>query len=82
LDRFDLYDFVTATVDYDKQRFSDAILVTGHTPTFKIGEEWRGKVYRENNHLAIDTGGVFGGTFACVCLDTGEAFYAAGTQPV
>ena len=75
---FSLYDYITAaTIDYNRVYFKDAILVTGHTPTFHIGEKYRGKVYRRNNHLAIDTGGVFnvGGTFSCVCLDTGEDFY-------
>ena len=75
LDSFDLKDYVTATIDYSKIYFKDAILVTGHTPTFHLGEEWRSKVFRANNHLAIDTGGVFGENFACVCLDTGEEFY-------
>ena len=75
LDRFDSKDYVTATVDYGRIYFKDAILVTGHTPTFHIGEEWHGKVLRGNNHLAIDTGGVFGENFACVCLDTSEEFY-------
>jgi len=75
LHTFDLYDFVTAVIDYKKVYFKDAILVSGHTPTFHRGEEWHGKVYRANNHLAIDTGGVFGEVFACVCLDTGEEFY-------
>jgi hypothetical protein len=66
---------MSADCDFSKKYFTDAILVTGHTPTFNIGEEWRGKVFRGNNHLAIDTGGVFGGAFCCVCLDTGEEFY-------
>ena len=76
LDSFDICDYAAAETDYGRVYFDDVILVTGHTPTFNIGEEHRGKVYRGNNHLAIDTGGVFGGTFSCVCLETGEAFYA------
>jgi len=75
LSKFDLYDFISASVDYNKIYFDDAILVTGHTPTFHLDDEYRGKVFRKNNHLAIDTGGVFGGTFACVYLETNEEFY-------
>lgn len=41
----------------------------------------RGKIYSENNHIAIDTGGVFGGAFCCVCLDTGKEFYVDGNRP-
>jgi len=75
LSSFDLYDYVTATTDYTKTYFEDVILVTGHMPTFNIGERWRRKVFKGNNHLAIDTGGVFGEVFVCVCLETGEEFY-------
>jgi serine/threonine protein phosphatase 1 len=75
LHTYDLYDFVMAETDYSKVYFPDAILITGHTPTLHQGEAWRGKVYRKHNHLCIDTGGVFGETFACLCLDTGEKFY-------
>ena len=78
LDRFDAYDFIAdpdTYTDYGKQYFDDIVLCTGHLPTLNIGEEYRGKVFRENNHLGIDTGGVFGETFACVCLDTGKVFY-------
>jgi serine/threonine protein phosphatase 1 len=44
-------------------------------PTFVIGEEWRGRIYRRHNHIAIGTGAVFGETLACLCLDTDEEFY-------
>jgi serine/threonine protein phosphatase 1 len=78
LNRFDAYDFIAdpdTYTDYTKQYFDDIVLVTGHLPTLHIGEEYRGRIYHANNHLAIDTGGVFGEKFACVCLDTGEEFY-------
>ena len=75
LHRFDAYDFLTAKMDYSKNYFGDAILVSGHTPTGIIDESSRGKIYRQKNNIAIDTGGVFIGTFACLCLDTMEEFY-------
>ena len=78
LGRYDAYDFVATPdtdIDYRKKYFDDITIVTGHKPTFHIGEEHRGKVFRENNHLAIDTGGAFGECFACVCLETQEEFY-------
>jgi serine/threonine protein phosphatase 1 len=61
--------------DYNKVYFPDAFLVTGHLPTFQIDESYRGKIYRANNHIAIDTGAVFGETLSCLCLETNEEFY-------
>jgi serine/threonine protein phosphatase 1 len=79
LDDFDAYDFNTADVDYNKKYFDDTIfLVTGHYPTknFKdIDSTERGRIYRKNNHIAIDTGAVFGEAMGCLYLETGEEFY-------
>jgi len=75
LDDYDAWDFATAEIDYNRQYFKDAILITGHLPTFIIDEAYRGKIYRKNNNINIDTGAVFGDTLACLCLDTDEEFY-------
>lgn len=75
LDDFEFFDFVSASTDYEKRYFKDAYLVTGHTPTFLIDEQYRGRVYKKNNHIAIDTGAVFGENLCCVCLETGEVYY-------
>ena len=78
LNGFDAFDFTAdpdTFTDYGKQYFDDIVLVTGHTPTLHIGEEWRGKIYRRNNHIAIDTGAPFGEAMGSICLDTGEEFY-------
>jgi serine/threonine protein phosphatase 1 len=75
LGEFDAYDFATAKIDYKKQYFDDAFLVTGHIPTMSIDRSSKGKVWRKNNHIAIDAGAAFGGALACVCLDTDEEFY-------
>ena len=76
---FDAYDFNTAGIDYNRKYFGDDIfIVTGHCPTknFKdIDAAYRGRIYRANNHIAIDTGAVFGESMGCLCLDTGEEFY-------
>ena len=76
LKNYDMLDFVTAKTDYDKIYFPDMFLVTGHTPTVLIDKNYEKKIYRKNNHIAIDTGAVFhGGVLACVCLETDEEFY-------
>ena len=40
-----------------------------------IDEAYRGKIYRGNNHIAIDVGAVFGEVLGCICLETEEEFY-------
>lgn len=71
------FDFALATTEYSMQYFDDGVfLVTGHVPTFHIDPAYKGKIYRANNNIAIDTGAVFGEPLACLCLDTDEEFYA------
>lgn len=73
-----LYDYaldemLLTRLDYSKTYFKDKYLVTGHTPTKMIcGED---KIYRKNNHIAIDCGCVFGGKLGVLCLDTMEEMY-------
>ena len=50
------------------QYYENRFLVTGHTPTFLINEEYRGKIYRKLNHIALDCGSVFGENLGCICL--------------
>lgn len=68
-------DFVFAETDYTKIYFSDAYLVTGHTPTIAISKELAGKVYAKKRHLALDCAAAFGGRLAAVCLDTLKVYY-------
>ena len=75
LGTFDAYEFTTATVDYDRQPFNDVIVVTGHYPVINVGDEQRSKIYRKDNHIAMDTSAVFGKNMSCLCLDTDEEFY-------
>ena len=68
-------DFVFAVTDYGTPYFSDKYLVTGHTPTAKIGREFAGKVYSKKRHLAIDCGVLYGGNLAAVCLSPLKVYY-------
>lgn len=72
---YDIHDIIWGRCDYARQYYKDKYLVTGHTPTYNIDENYRGRIYKENNHIAIDCGAVFGGTLGCICLDTLEEFY-------
>lgn len=75
LDDYKLEELIFYKTDYTKEYFMDKIVITGHTPTFKIDERCRGIIYDKNNHLAIDCGAVYGEHLGAVCLNTGEYFY-------
>ncbi len=68
-------EFIFGEPDYEKQYFDDKYIVTGHTPTGLIDPAYSGKIYKNNNHIAIDCGAVFGKALGAICLDTLEEFY-------
>ena len=61
--------------NYDQQYFDDTYVITGHTPTIMIDQNYKGKIYEKNHHIAIDCGCVFGFGLGVYCLDTQEKFY-------
>lgn len=75
LHEYDIRDMIWEHCDYTRQYYKDQYLVTGHTPTFLIDEKYRGKIYRDQNNIAIDCGAVYGGSLGCICLNTLEEFY-------
>lgn len=68
-------EFIIGDVEYKKQYFDDKYLVTGHTPTGLIDPDFTGRIYKANNHIAIDCGAVFDKPLGCICLDTLKEFY-------
>ena len=72
-----LHDLVWTRCDYKKTYYQDKYLVTGHTPTMLIHQDYRGKIYRKNRHIAIDCGASFGLPLGCICLDTFEEYYVS-----
>ena len=75
MDSLSLLEFIVGEAEYDKVYFEDRYIVTGHTPTDLIDEEYNGRIYKKNNHIAIDCGAAFGSPLGCICLDTLEEFY-------
>ena len=61
--------------DYEEVYFEDVTLVTGHTPTVLINREFKGRIWKGNNHIAVDCGAVFWNPLGCICLDTGIEYY-------
>lgn len=68
-------DFIMGEPEYEKMYFEDMIIVTGHTPTGFIDPEYTGRIWKGNNHIAIDCRAVFGNPLGCICLDTMEEIY-------
>ncbi|MEE1037835.1 MAG: metallophosphoesterase [Eubacterium sp.] len=77
MDEYQLKDLLFYRADYSKRYFSDenTFLVTGHTPTIKIRDDKKPLIYKENGHIAIDCGCVYGGNLAAYCIETGQEFY-------
>lgn len=76
LDSYTPDEVIWQACDYSKKYFEDAFLITGHTPTFTIDKTCDGKIYKANNHIAIDCGAAFGKNLGCIRLDDFEEFYA------
>lgn len=68
-------DLIMGEPDYDKRYAAVSIMVTGHTPTYLIDENYEGRIYSMNGHIAIDCGCVFKGTLGCLCLENLREFY-------
>ena len=75
MDSCRISDFIMGEPEYEKVYFEDTTIVTGHTPTGFIDPGYTGRIWRANNHIAIDCGAVFGNPLGCICLDTMEEIY-------
>jgi len=75
LSKQSVHELVIERPNYTKRYYNDVYLVTGHTPTINIGEEYRGRIYRGNGHIAIDCGAGFGMPLGCIRLDDFKEFY-------
>ena len=68
-------DFIWGEPDYEEIYFDDKYIVTGHTPTGYIDRNMKGRIWKGNNHIAVDCGAPYGGPLGCICLDTFEETY-------
>lgn len=76
LDSYDLEDYLFSRSDYSRIIYPDKFIVSGHTPTQTIpGNPNPGRIYRANNHIAIDCGCCFGWYIGALCLETWEEIY-------
>lgn len=75
LDDYSAEEILSGSIDYLREYFPDKILVTGHDVTIEIDRETHGKIFKNENHVAVNCGGYLGGLTAAYCLDTDEEFY-------
>lgn len=75
MDNCRLYDFIMGEPEYEKTYFENTVVITGHTPTGFIDPDYAGRIWKGNNHIAIDCGAVFGNPLGCICLNTMEEIY-------
>ncbi len=67
--------FISHSPDYSIPFSGADFLVTGHKPTVEINKGAKGKIFKLNNHIAIDCGAAYGLPLGCLCLDTMDEFY-------
>lgn len=70
-----LQEFIWGEPDYETAYAPDMLFVAGHTPTHVIAPAYKGRIWRGNNHIAIDCAAAFGGRLGCICLETMKKFY-------
>ena len=75
LEDYEIEELTTVSPDYSRPYFANKILVTGHKPTVEINPGSKGKIFKLNNHIAMDCGAAYGLPLGCLCLDTMEEFY-------
>ena len=68
-------EFIYGQPDYGKEYAEDTLFITGHTPTLLIDPAYKGRIYQQHNHIAIDCGAASGNPLGCICLDTLEEIY-------
>lgn len=77
LDQYQCLDFVSDRINYRKRYYEDknTFIISGHTPTPFLRTDRKPEVFRQNGHIAIDCGCVYGGKLAAYCIETGDAVY-------
>lgn len=77
LEDYELHELIFGRPEYYFTYYPHKYLVTGHTPTRLIEDNPHpDRIYRANNHIAIDCGCGYGGQLGALCLETGDEFYS------
>ena len=75
LSEYSEHDLVWSRPEKNERYFSDVYTVIGHTPTVKFGEEFKGRAYKTDTWIDIDTGAGWGLKPMLLRLDDMQEFY-------
>ena len=75
LSDYSLHDFVWSRPNLEATYVKDALVVFGHTPTVKFGEEYKGRAVKTATWVDIDVGAGLGLTPMIFRLDDQKEFY-------
>ena len=68
-------ELVFSSAPIGRRYYRNSCLLTGHTPTYCLGEMHRGKIVATPYRVALDCGAAEGIALGCYCMETGESFY-------
>ncbi len=75
LSDYSAYDLLWARPTLETRYFEDIMTVIGHTPTFYLGEQYRGSIVKTDTFINIDAGASIGLAPALLRLDDLAEFY-------
>ncbi|MBR4344609.1 MAG: metallophosphoesterase [Lachnospiraceae bacterium] len=72
---------ISADIHYwghEKLNKIDKYIICGHVPTYQLGPEYKGRIFRSKKYMDIDAGSGYrerGGRLACYSIDEDKEFY-------
>lgn len=60
---------------FGRRYYKNSCVLTGHVPTYKMGEFYRGRMICTPDRVALDCGAAEGICLGCYCLENGEEYY-------
>lgn len=68
-------ELVLTHAPFGRRYYRNSRILTGHVPTYTLGEWHRGKIVTSPYQIALDCGAAEGIALGCYCMETGEEYY-------
>ncbi len=62
---------------FGRRYYKNSCVLTGHVPTYRMGEYYRGRMIVSPYQIALDCGAAEGIKLGCYCMESGEEFYVS-----